>query len=253
MTEKILFLEPGDERAQKIAKAMGSQVASDILQLLGDDSASLTDIAERLTLPMNTAKYHVENLLEAGLISIAETKYSVKGREVKVYSLTNQLLIVAPRQSTMRSLILKYASLFGVVIFGTLVIAALTQVFGPASMVQGSANSVNAVPRYAFQQDGGTAARAVAEKVAHNVTAAPEVMMAGAKGVGDTWAANISAVTTSAFPPSPTVLPTIPPAPMGSGAGAVVPWPDPALMFLLGGVLVIFILLCYEAWLWKKK
>lgn len=45
---------------------------------------------------MTTVKYHVENLLDAGLISVAETRYSVKGREVKLYSLTNQLLIVAP-------------------------------------------------------------------------------------------------------------------------------------------------------------
>ena len=29
--------------------------------------------------------------------------------------------------------------------------------------------------------------------------------------------------------------------------------PDPVLAFFLGGVLVIFVLLCYEAWLWKKR
>jgi len=46
---------PGDERAQKIAKAMGSQTASDILQILGEEPRSLTDITERLNIPMNTA------------------------------------------------------------------------------------------------------------------------------------------------------------------------------------------------------
>ena len=29
--------------------------------------------------------------------------------------------------------------------------------------------------------------------------------------------------------------------------------PGPALAFFLGGVFVIFILLCYEAWLWRKR
>ena len=28
---------------------------------------------------------------------------------------------------------------------------------------------------------------------------------------------------------------------------------DPALAFFLGGVLVIGVLLCYEAWLWKTR
>ncbi|MCK7532674.1 MAG: hypothetical protein MZV63_17410 [Marinilabiliales bacterium] len=80
---------------------------------------------------MTTAKYHMENLLDAGLISVAETKYSVKGREVKLYSLTNQLLIVAPRHSNVRSLLLKYASLFGIIAFGSLVIAIISPSLDP--------------------------------------------------------------------------------------------------------------------------
>jgi DNA-binding transcriptional ArsR family regulator len=253
MVENILVLEPGDVRAQKIAKAMASQTASDILQLLAEGPISLTDITERLSIPMNTAKYHVENLLEAGLIQITETKYSVKGREVKVYSLTNQLLIVAPRQSTMRSLILKYASLFGVVVFGTLTIAGLSRLFGPDSMIRASMQNSNGGVQYAYQYEGGTAAKAVAENVAPNITAAPEVMLAGARGLGDTWAANVSAITHSVPLPEPTISSIIPPAPMGAGTGGSLTLLDPVLMFFLGGLLVIFVLLCYEAWLWKKR
>ena len=90
MADDVVILEPGDERAQKISKAMGSQTASDILQILAENKKSLTEITERLAIPLTTAKYHIENLLDAGLISVAETKYSVKGREIKIYSLTNQ-------------------------------------------------------------------------------------------------------------------------------------------------------------------
>jgi DNA-binding transcriptional ArsR family regulator len=125
MTDSVLLLEPGDERAQKIAKAMSSQTANDILTLLGDGAKSLTDITERLGIPLTTSKYHIENLLDAGLIFVVETKYSVKGREIKLYSLTNQLVIVAPRHANVRSLLLKYASLFAVVIVGSLGITAI--------------------------------------------------------------------------------------------------------------------------------
>ena len=106
MTDSVLILEPGDERAQKIAKAMASQTANDILNFLSEGQKSQTEITERLAIPFTTVKYHIENLLDAGLISVDATRYSVKGREIKYYALTNQLLIVAPRQANVRSLLL---------------------------------------------------------------------------------------------------------------------------------------------------
>src|SRR5512137_2914022 len=165
MADNVVFLEPGDERAQKIAKAMGSQTASDILQILGEGPRSLTDITERLNIPMNTAKYHVENLLDAGLIAVEKTKYSIKGREVKIYMLTNQLLVVAPRQSDVRSLLLKYASLFGIVALASILISVFAPLFGPGSLIHSGGNLVNEVPPVAFGQDGGAAAKSVAESV----------------------------------------------------------------------------------------
>jgi predicted ArsR family transcriptional regulator len=206
MAENILILEPGDERAQKIAKAMASQTASDILHLLGEGPTSLTDIGERLTLPMNTAKYHVENLLEAGLISVAETKYSVKGREVKYYTLANQMLIVAPRQSSMRSLILKYASLFGIVVAATLGIAAFAPLLSGYTGTTLGAENFAPAPMPAVADRNAGEATVMAAKAAYG-------------GVENT-------ASTS---------------------------PDTALAFFLGGLLVIFVLLCYEAWLWKRK
>jgi len=118
--DNVLILEPGDERAQKIGKAMASPTAGDILRLLGTGQKTLSSITEELALPLTTTKYHVDNLVEAGLIAVADTKYSVKGREVKVYSLTDRLLIVAPRPFDMRTFLVKYASLFVVVVLGTL-------------------------------------------------------------------------------------------------------------------------------------
>jgi DNA-binding transcriptional ArsR family regulator len=207
MAENILVLEPGDERAQKIARAMASQTASDILQQLAEGPTSLTDIAERLGQPMNTVKYHVENLLEAGLIAVTDTKYSVKGREVKLYSLTNQLLIVAPRQSPVRSLILKYASLFGIVILASLGIAAFAPLLSTLTLTTASTENFAPAPLPAVADRQVQEAGVMASKAAY--------------GAG--W---------------------------DTGAAAT---PDIALAFFFGGVLVILVLLCYEAWLWKRK
>jgi DNA-binding transcriptional ArsR family regulator len=120
MSEEVIILSPGDSRAQKIAKAISSGTANDILHLLGDGQKSATDITESLDLPMSTVKYHLDNLLDAGLVEVVETKYSVKGREIKVYALRDQLLIVAPKMQNVRSLLLKYASLFAIVALASL-------------------------------------------------------------------------------------------------------------------------------------
>jgi len=249
MADNVILLEPGDERAQKIAKAMSSQTASDILQLLAEAPKSLTGITERLAIPLTTAKYHTENLLDAGLILVADTKYSVKGREIKIYSLTNQLLIVAPRQSNVRSLLLKYASLFGIVVFGSLVIAVLSPILGQG-ITAGS--SLNGASRMAAQEYGVPTAKAVSEGVFPNVTMTPDMMVTGSKGVVDMAAAN--------FTPAPSPLitlaatPPVTPVPIltDTGASATAVIPEIALAFFLGGIMVIFILVCYEIYARKK-
>jgi len=120
MSEEVIILSPGDTRAQKIAKAISSGTANEILHLLGDGQQSATNITGTLDLPMSTVKYHLDNLLDAGLVEVVETKYSVKGREIKVYALRDQLLIVAPKMQNVRSLLLKYASLFAIVAVASL-------------------------------------------------------------------------------------------------------------------------------------
>jgi DNA-binding transcriptional ArsR family regulator len=246
MADNIVILEPGDERAQKISKAMGSQTASDILQLLAENQKSLTEITERLAIPLTTAKYHIENLLDAGLISVAETKYSVKGREIKIYSLTNQLLIVAPRTSNVRSLLLKYASLFCIVILGTLALSLVSPLIG------GMGTGIHAPSAIQARDTEVFTTQVVSEGYWPNATTTPEVTVAVSKGLPDVVAANISPLpspvgTLASIPPGTPV-----PVPMGSGAPAASAIPDPALAFFLGGVLVILVLAAYEVHLWKK-
>jgi len=118
---EVVVLQPGDERAQKIGKAIASQSATDILNALQERPSTAGDLTSTLGMPMGTVKYHLENLLEAGLVEVRQIRYSVKGREIKVYGLKDQLLIVAPRVQNIRSILLKYAALFAIVSLATLV------------------------------------------------------------------------------------------------------------------------------------
>jgi DNA-binding transcriptional ArsR family regulator len=176
MAEQVIVLEPGGEKAQKVAKAMASQTACDILRFIGEGQKTSTEISEHLSIPMNTAKYHIENLLDAGLIYISATKYRVKGREVKVYSITNQLLIVAPSQLNVRLILVKYASLFGMVLFGSLVLAILLPIPG----ITGSslAYGMSAAPRAPSQEVGIEYAKSASDAIAYTPPTALDPVVA---------------------------------------------------------------------------
>ncbi len=133
MAEGVVILEPGDERAKKIAKAMASSTATGILNLLKEGKRTSTQVSEELGLPITTVQYHLENLLDAGLTEVVERRWSVKGREVKVYGLRDQLLIVVPKRGDLKGLLLKYASLFTLVMFAGIMAAILAPMLGLGS------------------------------------------------------------------------------------------------------------------------
>jgi DNA-binding transcriptional ArsR family regulator len=173
MADDVLILEPGDVRAQKIAKAMASQTAGDILRILADGERSLTDITDGLSIPLTTAKYHIGNLLEAGIIEIADTRYSVKGKEMKLYRVANKLLIVAPRAVSARELLLKYASLFGIVTAATVALAELVPLLGSRQLPErapaafsSAAPDAMALRTMAAANEGGAAAVSTASDLA---------------------------------------------------------------------------------------
>jgi len=116
--QEVVFLEPGQEKAQKFIRVISNQNACDVLQLLRKAGPlRLSDIAERLGGSLNATKYHVENLMEAGLVEISNTRYSVKGRKVKIYQMKNQIFIVAPSMTEKKqviSVVLKYGGVLGV-------------------------------------------------------------------------------------------------------------------------------------------
>ncbi|MDI9632659.1 MAG: winged helix-turn-helix domain-containing protein [Methanolinea sp.] len=189
---EVVILTPGDERSKKIGKALASPAAGDILHALEKGPATAGDLSSSLGMPLGTVKYHIENLLDAGLIEVRHTKYSVKGRQVKVYGLRNQLLIMAPRAHDIRSVLLRYAALFGIVVLSTL-----------------AAYAVLSLPRPA------------GENVLRADTLSPHLE------------------------PARGIL-SVPPGPAGGVPGALPS--ELALAFFCGGVLVILVLLVYEAW-----
>ncbi|MDO8842390.1 MAG: ArsR family transcriptional regulator, partial [Methanocalculus sp.] len=66
---------------------------------------------------------HLGNLLDAGVIEVVDTRWSAKGREVKLYGMKDQVLIVAPRRQSAIGMMKKYAATLGVFIAGTAILS----------------------------------------------------------------------------------------------------------------------------------
>jgi DNA-binding transcriptional ArsR family regulator len=222
MAEGVVILEPGDERAKKIAKAMSSGTATEILNLLKEGKRTSTEVAEQLQIPMTTVQYHLENLSEAGLIEVVEKRWSVKGREVKVYGLRDQVLIVTPKRGDLKGLLLKYTSLFTIVMFAAIMASA----FVPLAMF-------GAAPVMAPGELGGTGDGFA--RVNHD------------KQLAEGSPATIPVVASQATP--------VPTAPAATGAPPVATpgfnW-IPLLVFF-GGVVVLLVLMVIEIISWYRE
>lgn len=131
MDNEPRILHPGDPEAQTLARAIASPTAGEIIQVLGEEPMTASALAGRLGIPITTAAYHLEHLVDAGVIEVTGTRWSRKGREQKVYRLVDRVVIVSPSRLDLQSLLKKYAAL-GLALAGAVLIAQLFQAWSVA-------------------------------------------------------------------------------------------------------------------------
>ncbi len=93
--EKLLILQLSED-SRKIARLLSNETSIRILKLLGKRSMSAGDLADELKVRLNTLKYNLDSLLEAGLIRVMQIKWSRKGREIKIYEAVEKVIILLP-------------------------------------------------------------------------------------------------------------------------------------------------------------
>jgi predicted transcriptional regulator len=95
----LLVLPLGDE-SKLITQTIANDTARLILELLAEGAMSTSAIAKRLEIPLTTAQYNVEKLIEAKLVVVEKTKYSEKGREVKLYAPARRMIVLVPANTS---------------------------------------------------------------------------------------------------------------------------------------------------------
>lgn len=74
------------EEAGDLLSSLSCDTARAILTTLHDEPATASEVAESVDTSLQNARHHLSNLAEAGLVRVAETRYSAKGREMNVYA-----------------------------------------------------------------------------------------------------------------------------------------------------------------------
>ncbi|MFP4632023.1 MAG: ArsR/SmtB family transcription factor [Halobacteriota archaeon] len=81
------------EDAEGLIGALSSQTARDILDTIHREPSTPSEIADQVDTTVQNVRYHLDNLTEAELIGVEDTRYSPKGREMKVYAPSQPLVV----------------------------------------------------------------------------------------------------------------------------------------------------------------
>jgi DNA-binding transcriptional ArsR family regulator len=97
---ELRVLSLTDDDAEDLIGSISSETARSILAALEDSPATASELADTVSTSLQNVRHHLGNLEEAGLIEVADTRYSVKGREMKVYAPTQDSLVVCVGSDT---------------------------------------------------------------------------------------------------------------------------------------------------------
>lgn len=111
-SDKIISLDLNDSRMKYISEIFGSESCKKILNLLAEKELTETDIAKELKMPLNSVDYNVKKLVQAGLIESGSHWWSVKGKKMPSYRVSDKKIVISPKRMS-SSVLLIPALLFG--------------------------------------------------------------------------------------------------------------------------------------------
>jgi len=129
---RLLWLD--DEEVDPLIGSLSSETARSLLTALHEDPRTASELADTVDTSLQNARHHLDNLQEADLVEVAETRYSVKGREMKVYAPVDDSLVVCVGNEAERSGLLdslrQYVGAGAAVLVGSLLVHVTVNVGG---------------------------------------------------------------------------------------------------------------------------
>jgi len=102
VSEVLLSL---DDDLKGLSEVLGSKTAKKILSELALNDLSVSEIARRLDMRINTTDYNVRKLVKVGLIERVSYWWSVKGKKMHVYRASNRKIIIYPKKKVAKNFV----------------------------------------------------------------------------------------------------------------------------------------------------
>ncbi|WP_430505791.1 ArsR/SmtB family transcription factor [Haloparvum sp. PAK95] len=80
--------------ADHLIESLSSETARAVLSALHQDTATASELAETVDTSLQNVRHHLDTLIDADLVQVVDTQYSVKGREMDVYGPVEDALVV---------------------------------------------------------------------------------------------------------------------------------------------------------------
>ncbi|PSQ19989.1 ArsR family transcriptional regulator [Halobacteriales archaeon QS_9_67_17] len=91
---EIQVLGINEDDSANVFEALSSDTARRVLTAIYNEPAPPSGLADRLDMSLQNVSYHLDNLEEAGVVRVADTRYSEKGREMSVYAPADDPVVV---------------------------------------------------------------------------------------------------------------------------------------------------------------
>ena len=248
----------GDD-ADELLSVLSSETAREIVAALHDDPAPPSELADRVDSSLQNVQYHLSRLDDAGVVKVAGTAYSEKGREMDVYAPADDPLVIVAAEdeqtSGLRAMLSRLLGGVGALLLGS---AAVQQLFGdgilPGPFGGTGAGGSGAASESATESDGGgavatsTPTEAATETPTQTATetAAPTATepSAGTPTPAATTTPTPQATATETAAPTSTpaaeTLDTVTESAASGGIDLVGTLP-PGVLFFLGGLVVLVV------------
>lgn len=80
--------------SDQVLEALASETGRHILTVLRDEALPPSEIADAVGTSIQNITYHLTRLEEAGIVEVTDTWYSSRGREMDVYAVTADPVVV---------------------------------------------------------------------------------------------------------------------------------------------------------------
>lgn len=99
--DKFMLISLEDPKMKSLADVLGNKSCKKIVDYLAENAeASEKDLADALSMPINTVEYNLKKLLESGLVQKRKNFFwSKRGKKIAMYELSNKSIIISPKRS----------------------------------------------------------------------------------------------------------------------------------------------------------